>query len=45
MALKDQNRGPQFLAVFGTGTAIAAIVVILRLWVRVRIIRKVGADD
>lgn len=45
MAFQDQNRGPEFLAVFGTGTGIAAIAVILRLWVRFRIIRKVGADD
>ena len=33
------------MAIFGTGTAIASILVILRLWVRARIIRKVGADD
>lgn len=43
--LQDQDRGPGFLAVFGTGTGLATIAVILRLWVRVRILRKVGADD
>jgi hypothetical protein len=45
MGFQHQNRGPEFLAIFGTGTGIAAITVILRLWVRSRIIRKVGADD
>ena len=40
-----QDRGPQFLTVFGTGTAIASILVLLRLWVRAYIIRKVGLDD
>ncbi|MCJ1229370.1 hypothetical protein MMC12_006036 [Toensbergia leucococca] len=41
----DDNRGPEFLAIFGTGTAIATVLVSLRLWVRSRIVRKVGLDD
>lgn len=45
MAVKDNNRGPEILAVFGTGAGVAATVVILRLWARARIIHKVGADD
>ena len=45
MASEDHSRGPELLAIFGTGTAVATIMVILRLWVRTRIIRKVGADD
>ena len=45
MAVMDDNRGPEFLAIFGTGTAIATVLVSLRLWVRSRIVRKVGLDD
>ena len=45
MAFKDQNRGPELLAVFSTGTGIAAVAVIMRFWVRTRIVRKLGADD
>ena len=45
MAFQDHNKGPEVLAVFGTGTALASIAVILRLWVRARILRKIGADD
>ena len=45
MAFQDYNRGPEVLAIFGTGTALASIAVISRLWVRARIIRKIGADD
>lgn len=41
----DKNRGPEFLAVCCTGIAIAAVTVILRLWVRIKIVRKVGVDD
>lgn len=45
MPFEDHSRGPELLAIFGTGTGVAAILVILRLWVRIRILRKVGADD
>ncbi len=41
----DVSRGPEFLAIFCTGTAIAAIIVALRLWVRNKIVKKVGLDD
>ena len=44
-AVVDKNRGPESLAIFCTGTAIAAIAVVLRLWVRNKIVRKVGLDD
>lgn len=39
------NRGPELMALFTAGIAIAAISVILRLWVRLKIIRKAGVDD
>ena len=42
---KLENKGPQVLGIFCTGTAVAAILVGLRLWVRNKIIRKVGLDD
>lgn len=45
MVIENVNRGPECLAIFGTGIGVAAMVVILRLWIRVRILRKVGADD
>ena len=45
MTLADRNRGPEILAVFCSGTALAALAVALRLWVRARLIRKVGLDD
>lgn len=45
MFAHEENRGAMFLAVMGTATIVAGIVVILRLWVRVRIVRNVGADD
>ena len=45
MPFEDHSRGPELLAIFGTGTGVAAILVILRLWVRIRILRKVGTDD
>ena len=45
MAQEDQNRGPLVLAIFGTGVGIATVLVLLRIWVRIRLLRKVGADD
>lgn len=45
MAIADKNKGPEILAVFGTGAGVATLVVIFRLWARAHIIRKVGADD
>ena len=45
MGAESDNRGPELVAVFATGTGVAAILVALRLWVRWRVIRKVGLDD
>ena len=42
---QQHNRGPQFLAIFCTGTAFATVLVLLRFWIRARILRKVGLDD
>ena len=41
----NENRGPAFVAVFSTGIAVAIVLVALRLWVRFKVVRKVGADD
>ncbi|KAB5560195.1 integral membrane protein, partial [Coniochaeta sp. 2T2.1] len=41
----DINRGGQILAICGTLTALCLVIVVLRTWVRARIIRQVGADD
>lgn len=39
------NRGPAFVVVFGSLVAIAILLVVLRIWVRIKIIRKLGLDD
>ena len=41
----NANRGPAFVAVFSAGLAVAIVLVALRLWVRFKVVRKVGADD
>jgi hypothetical protein len=41
----DVNRGGQILAICGTLTALCLLIVVLRIWVRARIIRLVGPDD
>ena len=41
----NENRGPAFVAVFSAGLAVAIVLVALRLWVRFKVVRKVGADD
>ncbi|KAK7960703.1 hypothetical protein PG988_011917 [Apiospora saccharicola] len=41
----DVNRGPEILAVTGTLVGIALCVVLLRLWVRLRMVRQLGWDD
>ncbi|KAK4125816.1 hypothetical protein N657DRAFT_654352 [Parathielavia appendiculata] len=41
----DENRGPEILAVCGSLVGIALFVVVLRIWVRAKIVRHVGADD
>ena len=45
MTFEDEDRGPLFLGIFSTGTVVAILVTLLRFWVRVRIVRKIGADD
>ncbi|KAK8091707.1 hypothetical protein PG997_002068 [Apiospora hydei] len=41
----DVNRGPEILAVTGTLVAATLCVVMLRLWVRLRLVRQLGWDD
>ncbi|KAL2130636.1 hypothetical protein VTI74DRAFT_6137 [Chaetomium olivicolor] len=41
----DENRGPEILAVCGSLVGVALIVVLLRIWVRAKMVQKVGADD
>lgn len=41
----DVNRGPEILAVTGTLVGVTLCVVLLRLWVRVRMVRQLGWDD
>ncbi|KAL9608913.1 MAG: hypothetical protein Q9167_006269 [Letrouitia subvulpina] len=45
MTEQTQDRGPQLLGVFGAAITVASLAVILRFWVRARMVRKVGADD
>lgn len=46
MAAKDNdNKAPEFIAVFATGTVVAMALVCLRLWVRAKILCKVALDD
>lgn len=41
----DVDRGPQILAICGSMTGLAVLFVLLRLFVRVRIVRSTGWDD
>lgn len=41
----DENRGPEILAICGSLVGIAMLVVMLRMWVRARIVQHVGPDD
>ena len=41
----DQNRGPAFVTVFGSLVALAILLVLLRIWVRIKILHKIGLDD
>ena len=40
-----KDKGPEMLAIFCTLTGIATILVALRFWVRMKYLRKLGADD
>ncbi|KAL0939915.1 integral membrane family protein [Colletotrichum truncatum] len=41
----DINRGPEILAICGTLVGITVVIVLLRIYVRARIVRIVGWDD
>ena len=41
----NANKGPLFVAIFAAGIAVAIVLVGLRLWVRFKVVRKVGLDD
>ena len=41
----DENRGPEILAVCGALVGLALVVVLLRIYVRARMVRHVGVDD
>lgn len=41
----DHNRGGEILAICGTLVGLSLVIVLLRIWVRVRIVKQVGADD
>jgi hypothetical protein len=41
----DVNRGPEILAICGSLVAITLVMVVLRIWVRATMIKKVGWDD
>ncbi len=46
MAAESNNdKAPEFIGVFATGTMVAMFLVCLRLWVRAKILRKVALDD
>lgn len=41
----DENRGPEILAVCGALVGLALVVVLLRVYVRARMVRHLGLDD
>lgn len=41
----SENRGPGALATSVTVTCVAAAIVLIRLWIRIRIVRASGWDD
>ncbi|KAM0323157.1 hypothetical protein ACHAQA_009007 [Verticillium albo-atrum] len=41
----DVNRGPEILGVCGALVGLALVFVVLRIWVRVKLIRQLGWDD
>lgn len=44
-SLPDENKGPIILGVVASTTVIAFIIVCMRFYVRIHMIRAVGADD
>lgn len=43
--VEDVNRGPEILRVTGSLIGLTLILIAMRIWVRVRMIRQVGWDD
>lgn len=41
----DENRGPQILAVCGSLVGFSLVIVIFRLYVRAKVVQRIGADD
>jgi len=41
----DENRGPEILAVCGSLVGFSLVIVLLRLYVRAKMVRHVGVDD
>lgn len=41
----DGNKGPEILAVLWACTTFATLLVITRLWIRQKVLRKLGVDD
>lgn len=41
----DYNRGPEILAICGALVGLSVAIVLLRLWVKTKIIHQVGYDD
>lgn len=41
----NQNKGPRILAVFWSLTCLTMLVVMARLFIRMRVLRSTGADD
>ena len=45
MALKVAGRGPQVLAIYAVFAAITTVAMVLRVYTRVRLVKKFGLDD
>ena len=45
MTFEDHNKDFEFLVVFDTDIVVAIVAVILRMWIRAQIIRKIKIDD
>ncbi|MCJ1408465.1 hypothetical protein MMC19_002540 [Ptychographa xylographoides] len=41
----SDNKGPTFIALFSVGLFVAIVLVAMRLWVRIKMVGKVGLDD
>lgn len=43
--LEDENRGPKILGVLWGLTALTTLVVVARMFIRVRMLKNFGSDD